>query len=77
MMQRGLEKNQGLPQLFGTVLAVLLYMTSFPTAVAFVLPIPSFAISGPMTINATVKASSRSRRWTPTQVFTRTTWTLN
>lgn len=42
--------HHGLPQLFGTVLTVLFYMTSFPTKETLVLPIPSFAISGPMTI---------------------------
>nr|AFK35498.1 unknown [Lotus japonicus] len=44
-------------------------MTPIPTSVALVLPIPSFAISGPMTIKATIEAASRSRRWTSTQVF--------
>ncbi|MCI60020.1 hypothetical protein A2U01_0081275, partial [Trifolium medium] len=47
------------------------YMTSLPTAVTLVLPVPSFAISSPVAINATVKAASRTRRWTSTQIFPR------
>ena len=70
------RKLHQLPQLFGTVLTVLFYMTSSPKLVRLVLPVPSFGISGPMIINATVKASSRSSGWTPTQVFLGTTRTL-
>lgn len=53
--------------------AVPLYMASLSTTITFILPVSSFAISSPMAIYATIKATSRAWRRTPAHIFSRTT----
>ncbi|MFS8012584.1 hypothetical protein Hanom_Chr14g01322601 [Helianthus anomalus] len=42
----------------GTVLTIPFYMTLFSTAIALILPITSFTITGPMTIKSTVETTA-------------------
>ena len=66
---------QWTPETPWTVLAISFYMAPFATAVTFVLPVTSLAVSCPVTINSTVKTTTCSWWRSFSHIFTWTTRT--
>lgn len=61
-------------EFFRTIWAFSFYMTSFSTSITLVLPIPSFAISSPVTFKTTVEAATWPRSGSFAKILTRTAW---